>query len=279
MRGILCVWMLFLACLGYIPFCFSLDQMEEVREDCSFVTHIQGKVLQAIEQFSPDRNLSSEDLAELREKMTITWNLLIAQGTCEACGLDKEIRSIFVALQGVIEHVLARELNHSVISLQGIIHTPMPATPLCTRRLLIPKDSQPFHAHNREKSLRTLLASGGVLYVVYPKDGIKNRTEQQRSVYQEELRRHPETLIDMPLACTSMPLDLSGATYFFKDNIDQSYVFSIKMTQARDSEECVSAGLWWGALNAPYIQARLHTLDAYMEQYECEIFHLRIIHS
>lgn len=48
-------------------------------------------------------------------------------------GTDQDVRPYFVALQGVIEHVLSCELQNEIRSLLGIIHTPMPATPLCSQ--------------------------------------------------------------------------------------------------------------------------------------------------
>ncbi len=49
-------------------------------------------------------------------------------------GPDQEIRPIYVAAQGDIERTLAQYFAEGNIThLVGIIHTPTPATPLCTR--------------------------------------------------------------------------------------------------------------------------------------------------
>lgn len=209
------------------------------------------------------------------EEMTQTWNTLVAEGVVEITATDKEVRPIFVGLQGIVEHVLASELNTSVKNLQGIIHTPMPATPLCTtgaisKELVDPSiENDPARLYTvkaRTTILRDYLFKGGDLYIVYPKEGFNNRTTEQQEIYKQELRNYPIHLFDVPLDCDTIPLEMIGATYLFQNEAGQTFIFSIKMTQAKDPQELGHFGLWLGPLDHPAIQKRLKTISTFLEQ-------------
>lgn len=210
------------------------------------------------------------------EEMTTTWNTLVAEGVVEITATDKEVRPIFVGLQGIVEHVLASELNHSVKNLKGIIHTPMPATPLCTtgtisKELVDPSiENDPARLSTvkaRTTILRDYLFKGGDLYIAYPKEGLNSRTPEQQAIYKQELLNYPSHLFDVPLDCDSIPLELIGATYFFQNEAGEPFVFSIKMTQAKDPQELGHFGLWFGPLTHPAIQERVTTISTFLEQY------------
>src|SRR5690606_21668156 len=160
----------------------------------------------------------------------------------EVSGTDKDVRPCFVALQAIVEHVLASALQKEVVSLKGVIHTPMPATPLCTigkisKELVNPSiENDPariFTVKARTTIIRDYLFKGGDLYIVYPKNGFKKRTEEQQKVYQQELASYPTHLFDVPLNCEDIPTDLIGATYLFQDRSGKTFIFAIKMTQAK----------------------------------------------
>lgn len=223
-------------------------------------TEINSKILEVVN--------GSEDISRLFET-------LAQDGVVEVNGTDKDVRPPFVTLQGVIEHVLATELQNEVRSLKGVIHTPMPATPLCTkgeisRELVDPSiENDParlFTVKARTTILRDYLFKGGDLYVVYPKEGLAQRTEEQRAKYLEELMNHPTHLFDTPLDCDQIPNDLIGATYLFEDRLGNKYVFAIKMTQAKDPQDMGNFGLWFGPIDHPAIQKRLEAVSTFLEQ-------------
>ena len=194
---------------------------------------------------------------------------MVEKGVVEVTATDREIRPYFVALQGIIEHVLAYELNKSVKALTGVIHTPMPATPLCmegnvSKELVDPSiEGDPlrlFTVKARTTIIRDYLFQGGDLYIVYPQDGIDKRTEIQQQIYKKELANYPLHLFDRPLNCTSIENHLVGAFYLFKDNRGKLFGFSIKMTQANDPQEAESFGLWFGELNASPVRNRISAI-------------------
>ncbi len=237
--------------------------------------NIHSKVLETISSSETIPGLKDTEFSALKGAISRLWETLVEEGVIEISGADKNVRPLFVALQGVVEHVLATELHHDVQSIKGVIHTPMPATPLCTtgnisRELVDPSiEIDPrrlFTVKARATIVRDYLFKGGTLYVVYPKDGLYLRTEEQQSIYQQELVHFPTTLFDVPLNCQSMPTDLIGATYFFHDPSDKIFVFAIKMTQAKDPKAAGNFGLWFGPIDAPSIQERVNAVSSYLEE-------------
>jgi hypothetical protein len=190
-------------------------------------------------------------------------------------GTDKDVRPYFVALQGIIEHVLACELNKSVKSLTGVIHTPMPATPLCTegdvsKELVDPSiEEDPlrlFTVKARTTIIRDYLFQGGDLYMVYPKEGITKRSEGQQQVYRKELENYPAHLFDRPLDCASIDNDLIGAFYLFKNAEGKVFAFAIKIAQANSPQDLESFGLWFGEVNESPVHDRIsNVLDTILQ--------------
>ena len=85
-------------------------------------------------------------------------------------------------------------------------------------------------------------------------------------IYKNELLNYPNHLFDLPLACESIPMDLMGAIYLFQDQSGKTFVFAIKMTQAKDPKDIGHFGLWFGPLNHPSIQERVKAISSYLEQ-------------
>lgn len=249
-------------------------QQSEV-EGSNLTKVIHSKVLETIKYSHDIPGLKSEEFSALRGEISRTWNTLIKDGVLEISGTDKDVRPYFVALQGVVEHVLASELQKEVRSLTGIIHTPMPATPLCTtgeisKELVDPSieidPTRLFTVKARTTIIRDYLFKGGDLYIIYPKDGLKKRTEEQQKIYQQELVNYPKHLVDFPLNDENIPTDLIGATYFFKDQSGKTFVFAIKMTQAKDPKDMGNFGLWFAPLDHLPIQERVNAISSYLEK-------------
>lgn len=213
-----------------------------------------------------DTILNSKEIPGNKTEIAKTWDTLVKNGVFEVQGCDQEVRPYFVAIQAAVEHVLSLELKRSVYSLCGIIHTPMPATPLCTageisKDLVDPSiENDPLRLYTvkaRATILRDYLQQGGILYIAYPGDGFAKRTVEQQNIYKNELQKYPNNLIDCPLQCTSIPTDLIGATYFFTDENNKTFVFAIKMTQAKDPQEQGNFGLWFGPIDDAVIKTRV----------------------
>lgn len=232
------------------------------------------RVSDIISNASEIPGLKSAELQELRPEILKTWNALVKEGVLEITGTDQVFRPLFVTIQAVVEHVIAAEMHNEIRSVRGIIHTPMPATPLCTRgeisKDLVAKNindpARLFTVTARPEIVRNLLRKGGGLMIAYPQAGFLQRTEEQRKIYQEALTEYPQRLTDFPLNCDQIPTELIGATYIFESNAGQRYAFSIKMTQAKDPKEAGHFGLWFGPLHHTAINQRVQAVNEFIDQ-------------
>lgn len=184
-----------------------------------------------------------------------------------------------MALQGIVEHVLSHELGKSMHSLTGVIHTPMPATPLCTegsvsKELVDPSIEEDalrlFTVKARATIIRDYLFQGGDLYIVYPQDGMAKRTEIQRKIYKGELENYPAHLFDRPLDCESISNDFVGAFYLFKNSDGKLFGFAIKMTQANSPQDLGSFGLWFGEVSGSPIKDRIANVSENVLKYSSQ---------
>lgn len=242
---------------------------------------LSSKISELIEHTHHVPGLTIEEFANIRENVSDAWKKLAQEGVLEVTGTDKEVRPSFVALQGIVEYVLSTELQHHIQTLDGFIHTPMPATPLCTKgeisRELVDSSIE-MDPHRlltvkaRAAIIRDYLFQGGNLYIVYPQSGLLKRTSEQQQIYKNELTNYPEHLFDTPLNLDSIPLNLIGATYFFKDQSDNLFVFGVKMTQANNPQDTGSFGLWFGSIDQPAIRERVSSLAQFFESNGCPLF-------
>jgi hypothetical protein len=241
-----------------------------------FIQNFHSIVMETIKFSENVPGLKSEEFNSIKIGIGKCWNELVERGALEITATDKEVRPYFVALQGIVEHVLAYELGKSVQSLTGVIHTPMPATPLCTegsvsKELVDPSIEEDrlrsFTVEARTTILRNYLLSGD-LYVVYPKEGINKRTETQQQIYKKELDHYSTHLFDRPLDCESIPNDLIGAFYQFKNAEGKLFAFAIKMTQANSPQDLGSFGLWFGEVGkSPPVNDRIVNVLSYILKY------------
>ncbi len=178
-----------------------------------------------------------EPFFETRKEISNILQPLAQDTALEIRSTDQEIRPCFVAIQGMIEQVLASALQNDLVALTGCIHTPMPPTPLCTQGeissdLVAPSlamdPSRLATVKARTSIIRDYLARGGNLYIVYPRNGLTKRTQEQLKMYKEELINHPNHLFDVPVNCEKIPENLVGATYFLQDALGNHFVFAMK---------------------------------------------------
>lgn len=219
--------------------------------------------------------LESAEFDKIKGGIGERWSILLEKGVLEETATDKEIRPYFVTLQGIIEHVLAHELeNKTINSLTGVIHTPLPATPLCSKGavsdgLVHPSmkedESRLLTVKARTTILRDYLYQGADLYIAYPKEGLLKRTEEQQEIYKNELANYPTHLFDRPLSkivnnqveAFEIDNDLVGAFYVFKDNDGKKFGFAIKMTQAINPLDSGSFCLWFDELGKTPVNDRI----------------------
>lgn len=234
---------------------------------------LDKQVTEAILTLDQISGFKNEDLKDLKPQLLKTWKSLIENKSIEINGTDKEHRPIFVALQAIIETTITNLLKMGKLShAHGIIHTPMPATPLCTKGeiskglvdQIIENDPQRLlTVKARTTIIRDFLNVGGHLTVAYPEEGFLSRTPEQQNTYLEEVKKYPN-LEDYPLSLT-IPKDLIGATYYLVNNED-IYVFSIKINQANDPTENGDFGLWFGSPQDPVIAKRNSAVESLLQR-------------
>lgn len=210
-----------------------------------------------------------------RQEIFDLLNVLESKGTFSEVGSD-DLRVKYVTSQGTIEHVLAcamvlGDIDHLV----GVIHTPTPATPLCTPVENLDKELLDSSIrYNLEKLLtvrsraiivREYLENGGKLFIAYPKGGLEKRTTQQQQVYKQALERYVGRLFDAVLSCNSMDPSKVGATYFFRNNAGELFAFSIKSQQANDPKELSEWAIWIGKVTDPEMGNRVNEILNYLK--------------
>lgn len=249
-------------------------------DESSFTKTISAKILDTIENSTEIPGIKSEEFTSIKPELTKTWNTLLEKGVVEITGTDKEIRPHFVALQGIIEHILASELDNEVTSFHAVIHTPMPATPLCTKgeiskNLVDPKvegdPKQLWAVKARPVIIRECLARGANYVIAYPAVGMSKRTEEQQSIYKQELVNYPDSLVDAPLNCDSIPSNLIGASIAFENKSGEKFFFNINITQANDPKELATFSLHFGSIDNPAIKERRALLDGFFKPYGLNI--------
>lgn len=234
-----------------------------------FIQYIQQQVIETVDNAKQVAGFNAEEFQPLKEGLKGYWETLVKEGKLEITGTDKDVRSYFVSLQAIIEHVLSEALsNKNLTALEGVIHTPMPATPLCTqgkinKGLVDPAieadDQRRITVESRAVILRQYLSLGGRLYIAYPQKGIEGRTSEQQKIYETTRNEYPSYLFDVPLNCDSLETRFVGAYYLFEAD-EKQYGFAIQMTQANDPQGEGSFGLWFGDCRTPAILERLNEI-------------------
>lgn len=176
-------------------------------------------------------------------------------GYVERPGDDAKVRPLFVTVQGLIEDACCELLQNGKLSrVSGAIHTPCPATPLCTDGAISEKlvhtsletdKARLVTVTFRARVLRDYLKYGGRLYVVYPRGGELKRTESQLAIYRGLLAAYPKALFDSPIE-RPIPLLLIGATYRITGRAGDEIVFGIGATQANAPADGTLWRLWFG---------------------------------
>lgn len=207
---------------------------------------------------------------------------VLEEGYFKVQGDDATWRVPFIQAQAIIEQALTMEYTSHITSLIGSIHTPTPTTPLCTlqkaSKNLVHEEifSDPARVKTVEQRttiLRDYLKKGADLYVVYSQNGLERRLHEQQKIYFNEIRKHPDHLIDVPLPLTNFPDNLIGATYLFKDLNGNTFATSINFTQSNDPQNNRVYELWLGEVEEEVIRNRLEALNHFFSGFSHKSLH------
>lgn len=214
--------------------------------------------------------------AEARLSMKELIDQIKRDGFCVLEG-DDSLRTPFVGLQGIMEHVLtSMKATKVVTNLLGAIHAPTPATPLCARvdgtNVQNLMDASIWNdpdkrATVRERALtiRGMLSDPGTtFYVIFPQGGLEKRKDKEQEIFQESVKQFPNSLKVWVLKNGQIDPAFVGALYYFTDTNGQEYLFSIKSQQANNPQEKSIWGIWCGPLTHPEVKKREADVSTYL---------------
>lgn len=240
----------------------------KIENQLSLQAHLEQRILRTIE--------SSTSLNSMRLGLVELYHQVLTQGYISQSDKDEKLRPYFVSLQGIVEQNLAYELRtHKIKKLLGMIHTPLPATPVCTLGeisahlvdpSLLEDKRRLFTVQARADTVRHFLDSGGAIYIVYPKGGFEKRTLEQQKIYMDTLQSYSDLLIDYELEIDKLEAPMIGATYLFEDMDNNTYLFSIQASQACAPSDQGTWKLWHGNIKEPHIAQRLTELRDFLKK-------------
>ncbi len=223
--------------------------------------------------------LTAESPEEIREDVYAFLFAFEGRSVQVAEGEDAILRPVYVSVQGDFEKVMAYFMKEGKINhLMGIIHTPTPATPLCSQGEISPdlvaaslEDAKRlFTVMKRPEIIREFLAQGGVLIAAYPESGREKRTSEQLAIFEKLKGDYPENLIDIPLQCLEMEKEMIGATYLFQTQAGDWMAFGIRASQANAPEDNRQWGMWFGSLQDPEVFNRVQSVFAYLHDVQSQ---------
>lgn len=185
-------------------------------------------------------------------------------------GSDAELRPMVVNLQADFERAIVQALkSKSIVRSLCIIHTPAPATPLCTEGeiteglvdpAILNDPARLSTVKKRPDILRDYLQEGGVLWSVYPQNGRSLRSAEQLTILDRLVDVHPDRLSLLELECAEIPQELIGATYAISFVDGTHYGLSFKSYQANAPTDGKWA-IWFGRLDDPAIVERFQEIE------------------
>lgn len=192
----------------------------------------------------------------------------------EMVGNDADFRSLFVTAQGDFERTIAHLLKEEkILGAIGFIHTPTPATPLCTKGEVnselvdstLENDSKRLYTvMKRPEIIREFLKNKGLLVICYPESGRNKRTEQQLGIFQEAKDQFAN-LKDVPMEIDQLDPELIGATYIIRTNDNEMYAFAIMARQANAPEDDSTWAIWFGSEEDEAVDARVTKVLNYLK--------------
>lgn len=236
-----------------------------------FITILKQIIDQPENKYTPDTQQKMQALLEVLSQKKFS----VEQGS-------EDLRFKYVPAQAACEHALfiigyldnLSKTGSSNAKFVGGIHTANPATPLCAP----PKGDVPFtlfaskapsEALIKTVADRTVtarrLSQMGPFYVIYPREGLKERSAEQQGTYKETLSQYPG-FKDTPLDCKEIPEGISGATYVLKFADGAQLIFAISAPQANAPKDHFRWGMWLGTSDDAAVMHRLEEVNAFLQK-------------
>ncbi|NNM44168.1 MAG: hypothetical protein HKM07_07485 [Chlamydiae bacterium] len=259
---------------------FSIFRKSAILFLCLFAFH------KSYAMESSENEFSKKFFSNLRSSIEFTSNIpqkdqiyqILSTLETEHCALETgsdDLRVKFVHLQGCIEHMLACfQALGDIEELIGVIHTPMPATPVCIQpggdisdildESIRYNSDKLLTVRSRAQIVREYLLKGGKLLIAYPQGGLEKRSEAQQKTYLNELAHFSGKLLESVLSTDKIAEEMVGATYLFRNSDKQVFAFSIKSRQANDIRSQDEWGIWFGSIHEKEVQKRINHIFDYL---------------
>lgn len=236
----------------FLPAIFSISTLhnfpaEQRLEKIEFI--------KLVKDFAREEDPSNTPLFELLNNLE-TSPAIIQKGR------DSESRPVFVNAQADFERAMIRLIQSGQITTATwMIHTPAPATPLCTNGevssalvdpSLLSDPERLLTVMKRPDLIREYLKTGQKLVSIYSQGGRSIRTSEQLAIL-DHLRETFPNLSTIELD-EEISKDLIGATYLFTMQ-GKTYFFSLKSYQANAPSDD-QWGIWFDNFVDPVIQKR-----------------------
>jgi hypothetical protein len=222
------------------------------------------------------KEFTSAGSAPFQESICNLLDTLSVASFVTRFGTDASERPVFVNAQADFERAFVYWLKtKQIAACTCIIHTPAPATPLCTEGEISPGLIDPavqndparlLTVKKRPAIVRDYLQEGGILYTAYPKKGRGLRSEEQLAILDRLMKSHPDCLFAVELDSDAIPHDLIGATYLITLNDSSYLVLSLRSYQANSPTDD-QWGVWFGSLDNPEVRARFQAVTLFLEDH------------
>ena len=182
-------------------------------------------------------------------------------------GEDKILRAPFVGLQNNFEEYLVSLLvDKKVAKIQAFIHTPKPATPLCTLHGDITEVFRQDQNSLRENTVQSrvltinnFINNGGKLFVVYTQEGLQKLDDKDKSNFTQNLNLL-SNIVNVKVK--DIDSNNTGAFYIIEVDDESSILFSLKAYQKDDQKEGEREwSIWLGSMNSSKISDRVNYIQ------------------
>jgi hypothetical protein len=239
--------------------------------NCYFVL---SSLIAAVPALYCHAELNENALAALKADPAIL-KALFSEGVIAEEGDDAQLRPRYVGTQAAFEQYLTQELVlGSIKRVVAVIHTPLPATPVCTAGEITPDLVDPSMLNDekrlqtvreRPSIIRALLQTGGTVMIAYPAVAKEQRSQAQLAIYQDLLDKYQGNLLDVPMGCLEVAPEMVGATYLYETSEGKWCTFSIRFTQAIAPSTPCQAAMWLGDIEKGPASERLAQVSAYLQ--------------
>lgn len=199
-------------------------------EDNAFIHQLCDEMKDDIKETFRDIKPNTDSLHALN----IFFEQLETKGTATLADKEETCEAVFSTLQSTFENLIAKKMeNNQIVSVHALFLDDLPCLPLRSsmqeQQEQQGMDWKQFILNRQAQSIRKLREAGASLIISYNKDHFQTyarqskQTEIESQIYTEEKSKRSIANIALEV---SIPNDLKGEVYFFRDNQARCYLLS-----------------------------------------------------